>query len=105
MLEKGTEQEGKLNKWQEEPLRMLMSWIKGMHINIEEGVCTCTSYLHLLICIYSTNCSEADPPPYKKPKTTSVVVEQAGTVDKLLIDQVTDAESVYEEVSIEQRHL
>lgn len=44
-------------------------------------------------------CSDAEPPA-KKPKTTSVVVEQAGQGDKLLIDQVTDTESSFDEVSI-----
>ena len=32
-------------------------------------------------------------------KTSSVVVEQAGQSDKLLIDQVTDMDSIFDEVS------
>ena len=34
----------------------------------------------------------------KKPRTTNVVVEQAGLTDKLLIDQIADLDSVFEEV-------
>ena len=34
----------------------------------------------------------------KKPRTTNVVVEQAGQTDKLLIDQIADLDSVFEEV-------
>lgn len=42
-------------------------------------------------------CSEGEPPT-KKPKTTSVVVEQAGQSDKVVIDHVPDTDSVFEEV-------
>ena len=41
---------------------------------------------------------EGDGPVSKKPRTTNVVVEQGGQNDKLLIDQVTDTDSVFEEV-------
>ena len=43
--------------------------------------------------------SESDAPPTKKVKTSSVVVEQAGQSDRLLIDQVTDVDSIFDEVS------
>ena len=36
-------------------------------------------------------------PPTKKPKTTSVVVEQAGQSDKVVIDHIPDTDSVFEE--------
>lgn len=45
------------------------------------------------------NTSESEAPPTKKVKTSSVVVEQTGQSDRLLIDQVTDAESIFDEVS------
>ncbi len=40
-----------------------------------------------------------DPPASKKPRTTSVLVEQAGQADKVLIDQVANMDSIFEEVS------
>ena len=43
--------------------------------------------------------SESEAPPTKKVKTSSVVVEQAGQSDRLLIDQVTDIDSIFDEVS------
>ena len=43
--------------------------------------------------------SESEAPPTKKVKTSSVVVEQAGQSDRLLIDQVTDVDSIFDEVS------
>lgn len=49
------------------------------------------------------SCSECDsPPPVKKPKMASVVVEQSGgpSSNKVLIDQVADVESPFEEVRI-----
>ena len=45
-------------------------------------------------------CSEGEPPT-KKPKTTSVVVEQAGQSDKVVIDHIPDTDSVFEEVEEE----
>ncbi len=48
---------------------------------------------------YTLLISESEAPPTKKVKTSSVVVEQAGQSDKLLIDQVTDVDSVFDEVS------
>lgn len=45
-----------------------------------------------------TTCSDSEPPPSKKVKTASVLVEQAGQSDKLLIDQVTDVDSIFDEV-------
>jgi TATA-binding protein-associated factor len=48
---------------------------------------------------YTLLISESEGPPTKKVKTSSVVVEQAGQSDKLLIDQVTDIDSVFDEVS------
>ena len=47
-----------------------------------------------------TLCSESELPPAKKMKTSSVVVEQTGQSDKLLIDQVTDVDSIFDEVGI-----
>ena len=41
---------------------------------------------------------ENEAPVCKKPRTTNVVVEQAGQTDKLLIDQIADIDSVFEEV-------
>jgi len=41
---------------------------------------------------------ECDSPPHKKLKTVSVVVEQGKASDKIVIDQVTDVESAYDEV-------
>ena len=41
---------------------------------------------------------EGEGPASKKPRTTNVVVEQAGQSDKLLIDQIADLDSVFEEV-------
>ena len=41
---------------------------------------------------------ESEAPVCKKPRTTNVVVEQAGQTDKLLIDHITDTDSVFEEV-------
>lgn len=43
--------------------------------------------------------SESEAPPTKKMKTSSVLVEQAGQSDRLLIDQVTDVDSIFDEVS------
>ena len=51
----------------------------------------------LIICNYYN--SESEAPPTKKVKTSSVVVEQAGQSDRLLIDQVTDIDSIFDEVS------
>lgn len=42
--------------------------------------------------------SECDSPPAKKLKTSSVVVEQGQDSDKILIDQVTDVDSIFDEV-------
>ena len=58
---------------------------------------THTTYTHILTTMSSSSDAE---PLAKKPKTTSVVVEQAGQSDKLLIDQVTDTDSSFEEVSL-----
>ena len=41
---------------------------------------------------------ESEVPVTKKPRTTNVVVEQAGQTDKVLIDQITDVDSVFDEV-------
>ncbi|XP_064406197.1 TATA-binding protein-associated factor 172-like [Halichondria panicea] len=41
--------------------------------------------------------SDMDPPTSKKPRTTSVLVEQAGQADKVLIDQVANMDSIFEE--------
>ena len=43
---------------------------------------------------------ESEAPVCKKPRTTNVVVEQAGQTDKLLIDHITDTDSVFEEVHV-----
>ncbi len=42
---------------------------------------------------------ECNSPPHKKLKTSSVVVDQGKASDKILIDQVTDVDSIYDEVS------
>lgn len=49
--------------------------------------------------MFSLGCSEGEPPT-KKPKTTSVVVEQAGQSDKVVIDHIPDTDSVFEEVRL-----
>ena len=55
----------------------------------------------LLVCHYLWLCSECEPPVAKKPKTASVVVEQSGSSgNKVLIDQVTDAEANFDEVHV-----
>ena len=41
---------------------------------------------------------DGEGPASKKPRTTNVVVEQAGQTDKLLVDQIADIDSVFEEV-------
>ena len=41
--------------------------------------------------------SEA-PPNTKRPKTSHVVVEQTGDSDKVVIDHVTDSDSIFEDV-------
>lgn len=43
---------------------------------------------------------ESEIPASKKPRTTNVVVEQAGQADKVLIDQIADVDSVFEEVRL-----
>ncbi len=68
---------------------------------------TCTGLLlkwDLISCLYlqctlHAPCSDLDPPTTKKPRTTSVLVEQAGQADKVLIDQVANMDSIFEEVS------
>lgn len=54
-----------------------------------------------LIYIFSENGDEnkAPLPPSKRPKTSSVLVEQTGDSDKVVIDQVTDSEAIFEDVS------
>ena len=44
--------------------------------------------------------SDCDPPVAKKPRTASVVVEQSGPTNKVLIDQVTDVDLNFDEVRI-----
>ena len=56
------------------------------------GIMHCSNALFISL-------SESEPPPLKKVKTSSVVVEQAGQSDRLLIDQVTDVDSIFDEVS------
>ena len=46
--------------------------------------------------------SDVDPPVSKKPRTTSVLVEQAGQSDKVLIDQVANSDSIFEEVRVHE---
>jgi hypothetical protein len=57
--------------------------------------------------VYVTNVSacsysESSPPAAKKPRTSSVMVEQSGgpASNKVLIDQVTDMETNLDEVCI-----
>ena len=51
----------------------------------------------MCVCV-SMSSVEGEGPVSKKPRTTNVVVEQAGQTDKLLIDQIADLDSVFEEV-------
>ena len=45
------------------------------------------------------SCSDnMEAPSNKKPRTSPVMVEQTGDTDKVLIDQVRDTESMFEEV-------
>ena len=55
-------------------------------------------YVQYAMYVFASCSVEGEGPPNKKPRTTNVVVEQAGQTDKLLIDQVTDVDSVFEEV-------
>ena len=50
--------------------------------------------------VYFILSSDVGPPVTKRPRTTSVLVEQAGQSDKVLIDQVTDTETVFDEVCV-----
>ena len=53
----------------------------------------------MCVCVCVCVCRvEGEGPTCKKPRTTNVVVEQAGQTDKLLIDQIADLNSVFEEV-------
>lgn len=41
----------------------------------------------------------SEAPNSKRPKTAPVVVEQTGDSDKVVIDQVADGDSIFEDVS------
>lgn len=52
-------------------------------------------------CHISSDNSSGQPPLKKAvPQTSSVVVEQSGDSDKVLIDQVMDPDMIFEDVSI-----
>ena len=58
-----------------------------------------------VLCVCLTCSVEGEGPASKKPRTTNVVVEQAGQADKLLIDQIADLDSVFEEVRMYIGHM
>ena len=78
----------------------------GIHVGWKVLTCIDTMYLflnHYVFCHGNTMfISESEAPPTKKMKTSSVLVEQAGQSDRLLIDQVTDVDSIFDEVSDNQ---
>lgn len=67
--------------------------------------CARMQYMHMCshwsVCLSLPGHSDsADSPKLKRPRTTSVLVEQAGQSDKVLIDQVTDTETAFDEVLV-----
>ena len=106
VLEKETEPRERLSRWlgkTHETMKHMRRSKTIMH------VATCTLYMmfllpspfslpHFLPLSLSSESSEGPAP--KKPRTTNVVVEQAGQSDKLLIDQIADTDSVFDEVCV-----
>ena len=58
----------------------------------------CSSYLKNLVMFFFSCSDNMEAPSNKKPRTSPVMVEQTGDTDKVLIDQVRDTESMFEEV-------